>query len=296
MKEHFSETSEFLRDLVNYGTNLVIRAYRTSERTLTDIVVCTCVLKHSIVMLDAIEILVSHGALLAAHNPARSLLETLLYLTWILEKDTEKRTRQFWVGHLRREMMWAKRAVPGTPEHGAFKDILSSLSMTKDTAGMTALQTEAARQAAQLEAKLKSSENDPINKEFDRLNKGKYDPHWYSLFGGPSSIGQLAKEAGMEREYKILYSGMSEITHGSAFRKHFKVEDKGLVFEPIRQPEDIKQFLTLVVSLAIKTYSALLTKYRPGELTNFSKKYLAEWKPQIARIKDVKINARMKEI
>jgi hypothetical protein len=43
----------------------------------------------------------------------------------------------------------------------------------------------------------------------------------------------------------------------------------------------------MVISLAINIYKAILNYYRAGELPNFSKKYIEEWRDRFHSIKDI---------
>ena len=54
----FSKQIEALIDMVNYGSNLIARAYDSSNKGLEDIIVIAVLLKQVVSMLDAIEVLV----------------------------------------------------------------------------------------------------------------------------------------------------------------------------------------------------------------------------------------------
>ena len=92
VKRYFQDTIGLLREIVDYGTHLIPRCYTTAQKkNLTAAVVLGTLLKHAVAMLDAIEILVSHGAVFTAHLPARGLFETHLFINWILKDDTENK-------------------------------------------------------------------------------------------------------------------------------------------------------------------------------------------------------------
>ena len=60
-KQYLSKNINFLTDLVNYGSNLIPRAYDSSNKRLEDIIVIAVLLKQVISMIDAIEVLISKG-------------------------------------------------------------------------------------------------------------------------------------------------------------------------------------------------------------------------------------------
>ena len=55
IEKNFADQVKLFRDLTAYGTNLILRAYDSSKKDLSDIVVCGILLKHIVAMLDAIE-------------------------------------------------------------------------------------------------------------------------------------------------------------------------------------------------------------------------------------------------
>ena len=77
-------------------------------------------MKNAIAMLDAVEILVSQGAIFSANLPARGLFETYLFLHWMLKEDAERRAKQYYVWHLRQELRWHKRGISGSKDQTDF--------------------------------------------------------------------------------------------------------------------------------------------------------------------------------
>ena len=119
--QYFHDTVGLLRDIVDYGTHLIPRCYTTAQKKdLTAAIVLGTLLKHVVAMIDAVEILISQGAIFSVHLPARGLFETYLYVHWILKEDTETRAKQYYVWHLRRELKWLKRGVAGSKHREVF--------------------------------------------------------------------------------------------------------------------------------------------------------------------------------
>jgi hypothetical protein len=98
----------------------------------------------------------------------------------------------------------------------------------------------------------------------------------------------MAEQLGIRPQYDIFYSQFSEIAHSEAFRKHILFKGESMVFEPIRQLEGIRTFLTIVLTFAFRIYQSILKEYRPGELSNFGRKYVEEWRSRFQNIKDIK--------
>jgi hypothetical protein len=285
VKEHFSESLELVREVTNYGSNLIPRCFVSTKRKLPDIVILGSLLKQAVAMLDAVEILVSHGALYAAHVPARALFEVYVYISWVLQKDKDKRARQYYVWHLRRRRTWTRRMIPTTDEQKRFEEAIKQLNLSQDQE----MQEEAKKQVAAIDKVLSKDEYKEINAEFDKMKRpGRdYDQPWYRP-SGAKSLADMAAHLGIRPQYDIFYSQFSEIAHSEAFQKHILIKEQGIIFEPIRQLEGIRTFLTIVLSLAIRIYQSILKEYRPGELSNFGQKYLTEWRSRFHSIKDVK--------
>jgi hypothetical protein len=284
IEQHFKESIELVQEVVNYGTMLIPRALQDSKRDLTAAVLLGGFLKQAVTMVDAVEILVSQGALLAAQVPARSLLEAYFYILWILDSDTEKRIRQYHIWTLRQTRMWANRLIPGTDENKAFQSNLQQIPQIPSQ-----ILEEAHRQVKEIDRVLGSDENKSINEEFNNLktkSKRPYDPAWYRPWG-PKSIGEMAGKLGRNSEYEVFYSQLSNVTHSGAFKQYVRFEGKNLVFEPIRHLKGIKTLLTIVITLAFRIYRMILAHYRFGELENFKTKYINEWQKRFFSIRDV---------
>ena len=286
IEKNFKESIELLQEIANYGTNLIPRCFVSSEKTLTDIIILGDFLKHAVAMIDAVEILVSQGAVMSAQVPARSLWETSLYILWILSSDADRRAKQYYVWDLRRQQYWAKRIIPGTKEREAFQTTLEKISSIVDPDEEKQKMEEAKKQIANIDKILGQSEFRDINDEFDKIKKRQHDEPWYKP-GGPSSLKDMANRLGLNSEWELFYTQFSEISHAQALRKHIRFKKNEIVFEPIRYLEGIDVLLRMTLSFAIRTYRTILQHYRPEELTNFGRKYLTEWRERFWSIKGV---------
>ena len=75
VEQHFGELLALLRDMTNYGSNLVIRCLATSKRKRQDAIILGVMLRQALVMFDAIEILVSNASVYSANLQSRALFE-----------------------------------------------------------------------------------------------------------------------------------------------------------------------------------------------------------------------------
>jgi len=288
IREHFADSLALVREVTNYGSNLIPRSFVSSERTVIDIVIIGVLLKHAVTMLDAIELLVSQGAIFAAHLQARSLFEARLYLTWILEKDTDRRARQFFVARKREDAMWATRSIPGTPQHESFRQVCGDLLAD---AKATDFEQDAIQQLKELDELFADPEYLQITQEFDRLKRRDrdYDVAWFQPWG-PTSIADMASRLGLSGEYTLFYHIFSRAAHCQEFRRHIASDGKVLNFQAIRYLDGIDTLLRLSLSYALHIYRMILNRYRPAELENYARKYATDWQARFRSIRGVKYN------
>ena len=91
-----------IRDITDYGTNLIPRCIGSSDRKLEDAVLVAALLRQVVAMLDGVEVLLSGGAVYAANLQMRALFEASVYVDWMLAGDLEKKAQYYYVHNLRR--------------------------------------------------------------------------------------------------------------------------------------------------------------------------------------------------
>lgn len=286
-EQHFAKQAELLRDIANYGSNLVVRAFNSSPKKMADVIVCGVLLKQVVAMADAVEVLLVSGCGHAAFLPARTAFEASIYLDWILAGDSERRATRYLVGNYRDERLWAARAIPGTTEEAAFTRIAKTLGLNIH-ANRPTLSSDATAHLAEVNRILAQPELQAIDQEFTAVKKRrKRDPEWYEL-DGLTSIRQVAEKVGRLPEYEFFYSMGSQVTHTGSYKDHILFADGQVRFKPIRHLADINMLLNFIVSICIGTYMKVLKQYRPGELAAFGKKYLEDWRNPFQNVVSVK--------
>lgn len=297
VKEHYKDAVALLREIVDYGTNLLIRCYHTNEgKDLTAAVILGTLLKNAISMVDAIEILVSKGAVYTAHLPGRGLFETYLYIKWILMDKTNRKVKQYYVWHIRQELLQLKISMTGTPENKLFLNFLGD-SAEQFLEKYEPQQADIKKDTDSKETILNSNSFRDINKKFEkRKNKRSgMDVDWFKLYGTKNRF-EIAKDLGLEAQYTILYKEYSDIMHASAADHHIKFNDDAIRFIPIRHLEDIRKLLRPIITFSMEIYRTILTHYRPDELINFSKNQEAPWMHRVRSIRKAKYNKKYKTL
>lgn len=287
--EHFSDEIALLRDFTNYGSNLVIRAYNSSGKGLSDAISCGVLLKQVVAMIDAATILLEAGTAHAAFLPARAAFEASVYLDWVLFSDSERKSKCYYVANLRDERLWALRSMKGTLEAKAFDSISKRLGLDIHTKRPNLAQ-QAKAQLDEVNRILAQPELQPIDLKFDQVRgKRKTDPEWYEL-NGAKSIRQISEKIDRLAEYEFFYSRGSQIAHSGTYKDHIRLRNRQLHFKNLRHLEGIGQLLNFLIAAGLSTYDHVLRYYRPEELTAFRTKYINDWRKPFLSIKGVRYN------
>lgn len=287
--QHFAKQTELLRDLANYGSNLIVRAFDSSPKKMAEVVVCGVLLKQVVAMVDAAEVLLSAGCGHASFLPARTAFEASIYIDWIFAGDSERRATRYVVANYRDERLWASRVIPGTAEEIAFTKIAQFLGVDIHAERPT-LAGEASTHLTEVDRILAQPNLAAIDQEFAAARgKRKRDPEWYEL-DGLQSIRQVAEKVDRLPEYEFFYSKGSQVTHTGTYKDHVRFVDSHVRFKPIRHLADVNMLLNFIVSICVGTYKKTLEMYRPGETTAFAKKYLEDWRDPFMNVVPVTYN------
>lgn len=285
----FSKQIEVIVDLVNYGSNLVVRAYDSSARKLEDIIVIGVLLKQVISMVDAAEILASQGAPRPAYLQVRSAFEASLYIDWILLSESEKKAKYYYVSNLRNIRLWTLRYLPGTQENVYFSKLISDLEGYIEPKLVTEEEKkEAKHQVVEIDRILSQDGYREINGEFERRRSKKTgaEAYWYKPLG-IESIMKLAEDVGRLPEYIIYYSRGSELAHITSYRDQVEFKKGIIKFEPVRHLEDMHTILQVVMGVCLTSYVSIIIHYRYGERKSLARKYKADWQNAFQNIPSV---------
>ena len=266
-----------LRDVANYGSNLIVRAFVSSPRDMAAIVACYVFLKQIVAMVDAVHVLLSEGAGYASHLPARSAFEASLYLHYVIENDSERRAKRYYVADIREQKGWARKLIAGTPEAEELEELRKSIDVEsflgdpESTSVANSMLQDAARVLGQPELLA-------IDAEFDAIRRGrKRDVAWYALDGIPN-IRQLAKHLGRLAEYETFYSRGSQAMHSGTYKDHVRFIDNQLHAIPIRHIMDFNHLIQSVLIVAVSSMRRVVERYRSGEINDLNRRYLTEWR------------------
>lgn len=291
-EENFTAQILLLQDFVNYGSNLIIRAFNSSEKQLRDVVACGVFLKQIVGLIDSVELLISAGTAYPAFLPARAAFEASVYLDWMLFSDSEKKAKYYVVSNYRDERRWASRGIRGSIEDAALSSITRSIGLDIHSE-RPSLEGEAKRHLKEVDRILAQPDFKNIDLEFDALRKRrKHDPFWYEPLG-MRSLRAIAKAVQREPEYEFFYGRGSSITHTSQYKDQIRFSHGKVSFKQIRHLSGIEQLVTFVGLTALKSFHHTLLQYRNEEAPAFLKKYLEDWRAPFQTVRPVTYKTEM---
>jgi len=283
---HYGKQINLLKDLANYGSNLVVRAYHSSPKGMADLVICGVLLKQVAAMTDATEVLISAGCGNAAFLPNRAAFEASIYLDWMLVGDSELKAKRYVVANYRDQQEWARRATPGSAEEAELKKLMHPFGIDVH-ANNPSLATTAADGVTEANRVLSQPALASIDQAFSNARKPgrNYDVEWYAL-DGLKSIRQVADKVGRLAEYDFFYSRGSQVMHTGTYTDHMLMsKEKGAVrFKSMRHLEDVHFLVQFTASICVGTYRKILDRYRPAERAAFNEKYLSDWREPFLNI------------
>lgn len=301
MQKYYAPQLALLTDMTDYASTLIPRAYLRSEKRLQDIIVCFCLLKHFVTMLDAVNTLMRSGSVTAAYLPARAAFEASLYLEWILISDAGKKATYFVVGNLRQERLWARRALRGSPDSEAFLKDMGEIGRDLLTQEPT-LDAEAKALVQEADAILAHPSLASTNTAFDaviarQITRGRYprEPQWYQVLGKPS-IRSIAVELQRLPEFIAHYGRGSDVMHSSSYKDHIKFGKNGAVAYPVRNLAGAHNVFNHAFCNAMHTFIWVLRYYRPDELERFGAKYVQDWRNPFLNVPRVTIDPQVQRL
>lgn len=275
-KEIIDIASPMLQEIVNYSTNAFQRCQSSSKGSPDEDLPVLVSYLHMIEMTDGIEVHISQSCPIPAIPLLRSSFEALLAINYILEADYKRRAFAWLVDYVHDRLAAYEMFDPAHPRGKDFFAILAADEISQY------MKLPSFPDLPQAILNLQSLLNKPnyqiAEAEYQSLKKArKRKPNWYSLFGGPSNLRELARHVGRGAQYDILYRYWSRITHAGDLSRYLTRTSKGSPsFKPLRNTEDIKLVSSIAASLILDATHKVLVKFRSGEEASYGEWYMKE--------------------
>jgi hypothetical protein len=233
-------------------------------------------------MADGVEILTSNSCSEATLPLLRSMLETLLSLDYMFRKDYKRRSLSWLCAYVHKRIANYERADPTTDRGRELKKTLER------EGGYGAATISSSEPVKKLQGLL-AGELSVIESEYQRQKKSrKRTPNWYSLFGGPSNMRDLAREVSKEGYYDLLYQDWSSVTHATDVSRFLTTTSGGGGgFHPVRYPENLKDYTWLAASFLVIATGMMMQKFRSDE--DLSHLYSSKVKERLDHLRNLNV-------
>lgn len=273
-----SKHSCVIEEYVNFGTHILdwdIKKMNGGD----DVLVPLLFLRNSIELADAISVLIKSSTVDAAKPVLRSLLENTLGLEYLLEKDTDKRSLSYIVWNTHEELKVLEK-FDNTSEVG--KQLTAELKKDKlighNDNSKHLNKPIYAWKRQNNESLLKLPLYAPIEEEYQntlkRLDKKK--PSWFTLFGGPTNIVELAKYLKHHVLYEFFYRFFSGDVHGNnnVKGKLFPHYDGSVNILPLRDSSQAHFIAQHTHTLLLNSYLSYFKRRLPENQKEFGEWYM----------------------
>jgi hypothetical protein len=256
-------TSPLIQEVVNFATNAFVRCMSYSESDENVDLAPFALHRHVMEMTDAVEVLLSNACPVPAIPLLRSSFEAVLYLEYIVEDDDlyERRSLTWLASYVRQRLARYETLLPTTPRGQDFLEAIEQDKTIREFPSLPAEEVEAGIE--NLRKLLSRDQFDEIQREFDEI--GGF-PKWYSLFGGPRNLRELAQQLRLNTQYDVLYRQWSMATHAQDFSPFIaRGVDGERGIRGLRDVEPTKHVATFAVVFLLNATRLLINKFHPGE-------------------------------
>jgi Family of unknown function (DUF5677) len=278
VQQHLGAQCDMLRELADYGADLICRAYDASSKELADAIVLGVLLKQIVAMVDAAEALIRIAAVHAAHLQARAACEASLYLEWMLQSDSENKAKHYYVASLRDQRQWAIRATSGSPENMRFVDSLADAGI--DDSWMSTMAPEqTANYVKRVNEILAQPALAAIANSFETCAKKtrRGNVEWYKPLG-TRSIAEIASKLHRKHEYVIFYPKGSNVVHSGSHFDHIEFLKSGLRLKGVRNLNGCKELVMEITHIAMRSYRVIVEHYLPIHMHELGRLWWDRWR------------------
>ena len=269
--------SKLAQEFVHFGTHVfkwLIEESNGGEENLP----LPLIFRDQLDKADAISILIKESSIDPSKILLRSVLESYLYIDYLLEKNTLDRSMALLVYNKKKELKFYNKFKSGHAENTKFlknieKDkLVPSIDLPSDSEVNLAIERK--NKILQLPQYRKACI------EYERVESaGRKNPNWYSLFNGPSDFEQLASYLNLSFYYDILYRKWSGSVHGTdiiegKINKSVDTTKGNIDIVQLRFPKDAQTVTSYLLLMQLETYRLIMKAKIPGKYDEFKKWYL----------------------
>jgi hypothetical protein len=142
--------------------------------------------------------------------------------------------------------------------------------------------------AEQLRELMKREDFQPISEEYDSVATRRKRPPWYSLFGGPANLRELAIQLGEGADYLVLYRTWSRTAHATDLYRQLTAGSDGVAsVRVVRNPLGISTIYQHACVIGIESARIVLEHYRPGEMKQHARWFMTKINPALKQLQAI---------
>lgn len=255
--------SPLLQEVINFATNVFIRCMSYSESEENTDLAPFALYRHIMELADGVEVLLASACPVPAIPLLRSTFEALLSLEYITEDSDlyERRSLTWLASYVRKRLSMYESLVVSTSRGQQFLESIEQDRTITDFPMPPPEQVESAIE--NLHQLLSRDQFTEIQSQF--ASEGAFT-RWYSLFGGPNNLRDLARHLNLHAQYDVLYRQWSLATHAQDFSPFLGTGidgERGI--RGLRDVEPTKEVATFAVTFLLNATRLLINKFHPGE-------------------------------
>jgi hypothetical protein len=216
--------------------------------------------------LDGVEIALDGASATAAGVLLRAAFESLLTVEWVAKDKPLRYGAAYVVAEIHRRIAGLEQFTPGTDRRKQAEE-----KMRSDALGATVdfpTFAEAPNMIVRLQKLLKAKHIAEAAAAYDTDRKKSNKVEWYSLWGGPKTIEQLATRLERGAQYEFLYRGWSRSVHGTDLMRQLTSQDDAAAVRVFRDGSELAKGYTFGLAFGLDAIKAILGRYRPDELNS----------------------------
>lgn len=271
VKTELEKLSSSIDNAVDFGTHLLkwqADKMQSDDQHLVPILF----LRNILELADAISILIKNSSVDPAKPLLRSLLENSFGLEYLLEKDQKNRALSYnvWIAH--KDLKFFEKFNDSSQVGKQFSGEIKKDQHVKEIENNNPILELGKRNSEEL---LKLPLYEPIEQEYQRTNKIRKNPKWFTLFDGPNDIKQLAKHLKHNTIYEIVYRILSDSVHATDVMKSKLAPNKNGQTDiiQIRFPKDAQNITIHTLNFLLMNYIYFYQKELPDKQADVSKWY-----------------------
>jgi len=274
-----NDFSELIKESVNFGSH-VFKWMLDSVTGGVENAPLFLSFRRTLELIDSISLFIKESNVDPCKIILRGILELVLNIEYILERDTEQRSMNFIVWYNHNHIKLYEKMDPNSDAGKKYRNTIKSDKIINK---MKIPDFPHEKAIKNLEALLKKPKYAVAETEYQRIiqlprrDRRRYTK-WYSMNDGPTNVWELAKHVELLGLYEILYRNWSGFIHGVDIIEGIlsRAPDGRAEIIQIRSPRDAQIITNLTISFAIHIIRKYIKHFLPAKESEFTEWYLKE--------------------